>query len=169
MTNKLILHTLLIAIAIILLPGKVNAQSTAIKNYYDKIDSLKEFHGNVLLASAGEVVLERSYGFADIRLQHFNNSGTHFNLASVSKIFTATAILQLKEKRKLTLDDKVQLYLPAFPYKKITLRHLLTHTSGLPNYELFESLVKQYPDTCILCQASNFNTIIMATACWQWW
>lgn len=125
------------------------AQPPAIKKYFDKVDSIGDFHGNILLSSGGRIILQRSYGLADIRRKKPNAAGTHFNLASVSKIFTATAILQLKEKNLLELDKPVSLYLPGFPYRNISIRHLLTHTSGLPDLELFENIVKEFPDTIV--------------------
>ena len=78
-----------------------------------------------------------------------NTSTTPFNLASISKVITSTAILQLFERRKLTLDDPVQKHLPGFPFPAIRIRHLLTHTSGLPNLELYEDIVARYPDSVI--------------------
>jgi CubicO group peptidase (beta-lactamase class C family) len=58
-------------------------------------------------------------------------------------------VLQLRDRGKFGLEDAVALYLPDFAYKDIKIRHLLTHTSGLPDLELFEDLVKQFPDTVI--------------------
>ena len=70
------------------------------------------------------------------------NENTLFNTGSVSKIFTAVAIMQLKEKGILDVDEFVVEYLPKFPYKKITIGHLLTHASGLPaKSELTAALV----------------------------
>ncbi|MEP6806510.1 MAG: serine hydrolase domain-containing protein, partial [Flavobacterium sp.] len=60
-----------------------------------------------------------------------------FHIASVSKTFTAMAILKLAEQEKLKLDDDVKLYFPNFPYDGITIRMMLTHRSGLPNYLYF--------------------------------
>lgn len=114
--------------------------------------SAQDFHllnGNILIAQNGKVVNSLSYGYADLPSRTPNTLETPFNLASISKVFTATAILQLMEKGKLHLDDAFQIYFPDFPYPDIAIRHLLTHTSGLPDLELFESLVKEYPDTII--------------------
>ncbi|SEW53017.1 serine hydrolase domain-containing protein [Chitinophaga arvensicola] len=112
-------------------------------------------NGNLLLAVNGAPVFKESFGWADWQSGARNEAESQFNLASISKIFTSTAILQLEERGKLKLNDPLQRYLPAFPYPGIQLRHLLSHTSGLPDLELFEDLIRKYPDTII----SNRNII----------
>lgn len=91
-----------------------------------------QFSGNVLLVSQGNVLYSKSFGFADRVAQTSLNETTLFNTGAVSQIFTATAILQQSEKGKLDVDEFVKHYLPDFPYDKITIGHLLTHASGLP-------------------------------------
>jgi len=93
------------------------------------------FNGNVLVAANGKVILQQSYGYADFDSKRQLNDSSVFELASVSKQFTATGILLLKEKGKLKLTDSLRMYFPELPYPGITLWHLLTHTSGLPDYE----------------------------------
>jgi CubicO group peptidase (beta-lactamase class C family) len=109
----------------------------------------QDFNGNILAAQDGKVVFEHAYGYADFPSHKRNTLNSRFNLASVSKVFTSTAILQLMEKGKLRLDDPFQSYFPDFPFPDITIRHLLCHQSGLPDLELFEALIKQYPDTVV--------------------
>ncbi|NML41014.1 serine hydrolase [Chitinophaga sp. G-6-1-13] len=121
----------------------------ALRNYFDTISAHQLYDGNILLAENGRKVYAFSGGYANYAQQQRNTEQSHFNLASISKVFTATAILRLKDKGKLKLEDEVSRYLPGFPFPGVTLRHLLTHTSGLPNLELFEEVVKQYPDTII--------------------
>jgi CubicO group peptidase (beta-lactamase class C family) len=93
------------------------------------------FNGNVLIAENGKIVLQKSYGVADFDLKRLLNDSSVFELASVSKQFTATGILLLKDKGKLKLTDSLRHYFPELPYQNITLWHMLTHTSGLPDYE----------------------------------
>jgi len=93
------------------------------------------FNGNVLIAEKGKVIFQKSYGYADFDKKRLLNDSSVFELASVSKQFTATAILLLKDKNKLKLTDSLTQYFPELPYKGITLYHMLTHTSGLPDYE----------------------------------
>lgn len=121
----------------------------SIRAYFDSLTAHKAFNGNILIAEDNKCIYQHSSGYADFQKNKLNNDSVHFNLASVSKIFTATAILQLKEKGKLQLDEAYSKYFTAFPYPGITIRHLLTHTSGLPDLELYESLVQQFPDTVI--------------------
>ena len=92
------------------------------------------FNGVVLVAQNGKTLYKKAFGISDIRTQQPLSSSSSFNLASVSKQFIAMMIMQLKERKQLQYDDKVQKYLPSFPYEAITIRHLLTHTSGLPEY-----------------------------------
>lgn len=118
-------------------------------SYFDTISAHHLYDGNIALAESGHKIYSFSGGYADYVTQQKNTAASRFNLASISKIFTSTAILQLKDKRKLKLEDKVVKYLLSFPFPGISLRHLLTHTSGLPNLELYEDVVRQYPDSVI--------------------
>ncbi len=129
--------------------------NSKIESYFNEISKLHQLNGNILLARKGKVIANKSLGYADFATFKPNTTDVHYNLCSISKIFTSTAILQLRDKGKLSLDDNVAKYLPDFPYADITIKQLLTHTSGLPNLELFEDLVKQYPDTVI----TNMNVI----------
>ncbi|MBX9782610.1 MAG: beta-lactamase family protein [Chitinophagaceae bacterium] len=93
------------------------------------------FNGNVLVAENGKIVFQKSYGLADFDKQRMLNDSSVFELASVSKQFTATGILLLLDKGKLKLTDSLRQYFPELPYNGITIWHMLTHTSGLPAYE----------------------------------
>ncbi|MFW5663798.1 MAG: serine hydrolase domain-containing protein [bacterium] len=92
------------------------------------------FNGNVLVARYGMVIYEKSVGFSSFRHADPMNMETAFQLASISKTFTAAAVLILQEQGLLDIDSLVKKYIPGFPYEDITIRHLLTHTSGLQNY-----------------------------------
>jgi len=107
--------------------------SDRIDRFFSKRASWNQFNGVVLFAKEGKV-FSKAYGFKNIRTKDSLNIHTSFQLASVSKPLTATAILQLIEKGKLHLDDLIDQYLPDFPYPGITIEMLLTHQSGLPNY-----------------------------------
>ena len=92
------------------------------------------FTGAVFVARGREILLREAYGMANYELQVPNSPETRFHIASVSKPFTAAAILQLQEQGRLNISDRVSRFVPDFPNgDKITLDHLLTHTSGIPN------------------------------------
>lgn len=90
----------------------------------------------ILIVEDGKIVYQKGYGIADVKNNRAIAPDTAFDLASVSKQFTATAVLQLAERNKLNLDDSLRKFYPEFPVyaDKITIRHLLNHTSGLPDY-----------------------------------
>lgn len=89
--------------------------------------------GAALVARDGEVVLARGYGPSDLEGQRTNEATTLFEIASLSKQFTAAAVLKLEQQGKLELDDSIAKHLPGVPAhsKGITIHHLLTHTSGV--------------------------------------
>jgi len=93
------------------------------------------FNGNILVAKGGNIIYQQSLGYADFNTKRTLNDSSVFELASVSKQFTAMAIMICKERGLLSYDDNIKKFFPALPYDNITVRHLLTHTSGIPSYE----------------------------------
>jgi CubicO group peptidase (beta-lactamase class C family) len=90
--------------------------------------------GTVLVARKGRVLFRHSYGMANYELQVPNSPEIRFHLASVSKAFTAAAILQLQEQGRLSIADPLSRFVPDFPNGgRITLDNLLTHTTGIPD------------------------------------
>ncbi|MDH7461275.1 serine hydrolase [Chitinophagaceae bacterium 26-R-25] len=135
---------------LIIATANVLAQSKkqALDKYFTALHDNQRFNGNVLVADNGKIVYEKSFGYADFANKKLNTNNTQFCIASITKTFTATGIFQLYEKGKLNIDDPVNKYLPAFPYPEIRIRHLLSHTSGLPPYDkFFDSLRLAHPDT----------------------
>jgi CubicO group peptidase (beta-lactamase class C family) len=115
--------------------------------YFSALARNRLFSGGVLIAEQGEVLYERSFGYADRETKRANGASTSFPTASIAKTLTSTAVLQLMEKGQLALDDPAVTYLPGFPYPTITIRHLLSHTSGLPGYgALLEAQSTANPD-----------------------
>lgn len=94
------------------------------------------FMGTVLVARDGRVVLDKAYGMANLELDVPNTTDTKFRLGSITKQFTAAAILLLEERGKLKIDDPVKTYLTDSPmsWDRIRVFNLLTHTSGIPNF-----------------------------------
>lgn len=120
------------------------SQVATIDSALIKLHERGMFNGAFLLAKKGKVVYKKALGIANLATQEPLKTTSAFNLASVSKQFTSMMLMMLKEKGKLKYDDKVQQYLPDFPYPNIRIRHLLNHTSGLPEY--FD-LATQYSNT----------------------
>jgi len=98
-----------------------------------KLYERRLFNGTVLIAEKGKVLYKKAFGVAGAGAKPLTIDAA-FNLASVSKQFFAMMVMMLKEQGKLQYDDPVQKYLPSFPYPAISLRHLMNHTSGLPEY-----------------------------------
>ncbi len=108
---------------------------------YEKVDSIisnlasnNKFSGVVLIAENGKVKYNKAIGYIDYANLKPLNKNSIFELASVSKQFTAMTIMMVKEKGLLRYDDLVEKYIN-IPYKGMTIRQLLTHTSGLPDYQ----------------------------------
>src|SRR5688572_28757425 len=105
------------------------------------------FMGSVLVARGADVVLSKGYGSANLEWNIPNSPATKFRLGSVTKQFTAAAILLLEERGKLKTDDPVKKFMSDAPtaWEKITIYHLLTHTSGIPNFTSFPDYPSQKP------------------------
>jgi len=114
----------------------------------------KTFNGSVLVLDGGNVIYQKHYGFSNFITKSKLNDTSMYELASCSKQFTAFAILLLARKGKLSLRDTLQKFIPDFPYKNITIEHLLTHTSGLPDYEAL--LAKVWDKTKF---ATNYDVV----------
>ena len=146
-------RNLAVGLLTIAMPVIVATAASGQGNVTARIDSLvtayyneHELSGNILVADHGRVIYQRSLGYADVDEKILNNDQTAFQIASVSKIFTSIAILQLEERGKLRLDDPIRKYLPDFPFEQITIRGLLSHTSGLNDYHIFEASHRASPD-----------------------
>lgn len=132
----------------------------------EKLDALMSryswFNGNVMVVKDHKIIYQHAQGFANYLTREPLTTESVFELASVSKQFTAIAILMLYERNLIDIDDPVHLLIPELPYQNITIRQLLNHTSGLPNYmwvlehkwdeshfpsneEMLAALVKHHP------------------------
>ncbi len=102
----------------------------------------KQFMGTVLVSRNGKILLDKGYGFANLEWQIPNTPTTKFRLGSITKQFTAASILLLEERGKLKVEDPVKKYMPDAPaaWDKVTIFHLLTHTSGIPSFTSFPDL-----------------------------
>jgi CubicO group peptidase (beta-lactamase class C family) len=107
------------------------------KDFYENVLERSRFNGAMLVAKNGEIVYEKYAGFQHMGQKDSITANTPFHLASVSKTFTGMATLKLWEEGKLQLQDEVSKYLTGFPFAGVTIKTLLNHRSGLPNYVYF--------------------------------
>ena len=118
----------------------LTGQDTAsrLSEYLRPFSETGNLSGTVLVARGGRVLFRQSYGMASYELHVPNSNDTRYHIASVSKPFTALAILQLQEQKRLNLSDHISHYIPDFPNgDRITIDNLLTHSSGIPDINDF--------------------------------
>jgi len=110
--------------------------ASEIDDFMTALAEQDRFSGSILAAKDGKVLISKGYGMANLELDVPNTPQTKFQLASVTKQFTAMAILQLQQQGKLNVQDPICQYLLDCPeaWQPITIHHLLTHTSGIPDY-----------------------------------
>jgi CubicO group peptidase (beta-lactamase class C family) len=119
---------------IILLEKYSKKVSHKLDSLLKRINKRHDFHGSILVAKRGKLIYQNQIGYADFRKKTKLDKNSIYQLASVSKQFTAASIMILKERNQLKLTDTITNYFPKFPFKNITIQHLLNHTSGLPKY-----------------------------------
>jgi CubicO group peptidase (beta-lactamase class C family) len=137
------------------------SESAAIEQFFGPEDPAF-FNGGLLVARDGKTLVQKTAGFSNFAARSKLRADAVFQLASAAKPFTSVAVLQLRDRGLLTLEDPVAKHLPGFPYPRITIRHLLTHTSGLPDLELFEPLIEREPNHIV-----TGDDLIPALIAWQ--
>ena len=138
-------------------------KTTQIDNLLQSYANDEQFSGSILVAEKGQVIYKKSFGYANLEWMIHNNVDTKFRLASVTKQFTATLIMQLVEEGKLDLNGKLSAYLPYYRKDtgdRITIHQLLNHTSGIPSFtnsQLYQTLKLQAikPDSMVIKYASG--------------
>lgn len=132
MSQRLVVALMFIALTAIAQSAPADRMDEVVRYYVDR----QQFMGSVLLARGDEVIFSKAYGSANLEWNVPNTLDTKFRIGSMTKQFTAAAILLLEERGKLKVDDPIKDWYAAAPavWSKITLRHLLGHTSGIPNY-----------------------------------
>jgi len=129
----------IVIIGFVLMLSKVlSAQDSTAKKLDELLTAyaqMGKFNGSVLIAQRGSILLQKGYGIKNAENNSMNDARTIFQIASVTKQFTATVILKMVELKKMALTDKLSKYYSGFPYgDSITIEHLLTHTSGMHNF-----------------------------------
>ncbi len=125
-------------IILILFPFAATAQNDVpqkLKQFMTGQHDYFRFNGNAMVIKKGEIIYQQPLGYADYDSKRLLNDSSVFELASVSKQFTAMGIMICKERGLLSYFDNIKKFFPHLPYDHITIRNLLTHTSGLPSYE----------------------------------
>ncbi|HEY6369991.1 MAG TPA: serine hydrolase [Candidatus Sulfotelmatobacter sp.] len=122
-------------VSICLAQDNVSRMEQVVRSYVDA----KQFMGSVLVARDGKIILDRGYGSANLEWDVPNSPASKLRLGSLTKQFTAACILLLEERGKLKVEDPVKKYMPDAPaaWDKVTIFHLLTHTSGIPSFTGF--------------------------------
>ncbi|HEX2926729.1 MAG TPA: serine hydrolase domain-containing protein [Ruminiclostridium sp.] len=127
-------------------PIKIDVKSDikkSLDNYLKKFTKYGHFSGSVLISMKEWIVLCKGYGMADYEHDVHNTPSTVFRIASVTKQFTSAAVLRLQEQGALSVSDPLKKYIPDFPNgDRITLHHLLTNTSGIPDIVNIPSIMK---------------------------
>ena len=125
------------------LPLSIEAQTDPVPRldaYLRSAVNVAEFNGNVLIAKGGKIIYQRSCGYKDFRSRLPLDSDSRFEIGLVTQQFTAAAVLLLVERHQLKLTDKITDLFPNLPYKTLTITHLLTNSSGLP--EFYDEVMK---------------------------
>ena len=109
-----------------------------VKIFFEDYWDYNQVSGGLLVGKNGRIIYENYRGYANFETQDTLTAETPIHIASISKVLTALAIMKLVEADKIKLDQLIANIFPAFPYREITIRDLLNHRSGLPNYAYFE-------------------------------
>lgn len=121
--------------------------ATKLDDYLNALQKSDNFHGSVLVAKDGNILLNKGYGMANFEQNIKNKSQTRFLIGSMTKQFTAMAIMQLEEKGLLSEQDKLSKYVPDFPHgDEITIYNLLTHTSGIKSLDRIPGFFNMKPE-----------------------
>ncbi|RRJ88880.1 serine hydrolase domain-containing protein [Flavobacterium macacae] len=118
-------------------PKYIEDKKKSLDLFFEKNWPNNSMNGSFLVAKNGKIIYEKYEGKSNFSTDEKINSTTPIHVASVTKVLTATAVLRLVDREKLSLEDKVNKILPSFPYEEITIKMLLNHRSGLPNYAYF--------------------------------
>jgi len=130
--KKIISFGIQLCFSVIAIGQSVNAElEEAVMTFVNQ----EKFTGSVLVARKGEVLLHKGYGLKNAVAAQPNSTKSIFQVASLAKQFTAAVILKLQEQGKLSVQDKISQYIPDYPNgEKISIHHLLSHSSGIYNY-----------------------------------
>jgi D-alanyl-D-alanine carboxypeptidase len=148
------MYALIIAVAI----------ATASLDYSSLMTALHAPGLQIVVVDNGKVLQNRAFGVKNVGTQAPVDAHTRFEIGSITKQFTAAAILQLQERGKLSLDDELGKYVPAYTQgRAVTLRQMLLHTSGIPDYTetgAFQALVQKRGNTFVLARRGTPEAVL---------
>jgi N-acyl-D-amino-acid deacylase len=101
---------------------------------FNHLHERKLFNGNVLVAQEDKILLKKCFGFANFTEKTPLQFQTSFRIAGLTQVFTALAIMQLATEKKISYEDSLKRFFPEIPFSGVRVRHLLNHTSGIPDY-----------------------------------
>lgn len=136
----------------------INSKHADVQAFYNKVWTKDDLSGGFLVAKNGRVLFETYGGYSNYATKEAITKNTPMHLASVSKVLTAALVLKLIDLNKLGLDQRVQTILPEFPYPEITIKMLLNHRSGLPNYAYFADH-QEYWDRSMMTNQDVLNLL----------
>lgn len=131
-----------------------------IQMFFEDYWQQRNVSGGLLVAKNGQIIYENYRGYAVQETKDTLTADTPLHIASISKVLTALAVLKLVESDALKLDQLVSNFYSAFPYKNITLRDLLNHRSGLPNYAYFEHHPKYWDTSKVLNNENVLEALV---------
>lgn len=113
---------------------RIDKKAKYVDKVFSRLYKKRCFNGTVLYAEEGKIIYKKAFGYSNYRSKEKLTTASSFQLASVSKLFTAISIMKLKEKGLLDYDKDISNYISDFPYEGVSVRLLLNHRSGLPRY-----------------------------------
>lgn len=116
------------------LTAKAQDKTARIDSLFHSLNTDGELSGAFMVIDSGKIVYEEYFGYEDVNKKNKINELSRFELASVSKQFTAMAIMQLEEKGKLSFEDEINNYFPNLKFKGVKIKNLLRNTSGIPEF-----------------------------------
>jgi CubicO group peptidase (beta-lactamase class C family) len=130
------------------------------KAWYDAVLVRTGFNGGIIVAKKGNIIFESYRGNAHVGGNDAITDSTPIHIASVSKTFTAMAVLKLWQDGKINIDEELVKYFPTFNYPGVTIRSLLSHRSGLPNYVHFINKKSGWDETKFVTNQDIYDFLV---------
>lgn len=159
---------IVLLLVLVLFAHGLPARASGLDDFIRAYASRHDFSGSIRVVRPGRPDYVRSFGLANLEFEVPNQPRTRYKIASITKLFTATLILQLRDEGRLELDRPIRAYLPDYPGRggdTITVHQLLNHTSGLPNFDQVTSAADAVRDGLPAYQKPYTSDQLLATFC----